>query len=89
LKKGKAVKEIVEFWRTASTKKGVVDEKSQDKEKMWPREAELIKGLRHEEMINVVPVSKVRVMLSGGAGGSGGGGGDKGKGKNKGGGKKR
>lgn len=92
LKKGKAVKEIVEFWRTASTKKGVVDENSQDKEKMWPREAELIKGLRHEEMINVVPVSKVRVMLSGGAGGaggSGGGGGDKGKGKGKGGGKKR
>ncbi|KAH7037362.1 uncharacterized protein B0I36DRAFT_261887 [Microdochium trichocladiopsis] len=90
-KKGKAVKEIVEFWRTASTKKGVVDENSQDKEKMWPREAELIKGLRHEEMINVVPVGKVRVMLSGGAGGGGGGGGggDKGKGKGKGGGKKR
>ncbi|KXJ93955.1 fibronectin-binding protein A N-terminus-domain-containing protein [Microdochium bolleyi] len=62
-KKGKAVKEIVEFWRGASTKKGVVDENSQDKEKMWPREVELIKGLRHEEMINVVPVGKV--MISG------------------------
>ncbi|KAJ1335898.1 nuclear export mediator factor NEMF [Microdochium nivale] len=88
-KKGKAVKEIVEFWRGASTKKGVVDENSQDKEKMWPREVELIKGLRHEGMINVVPVSKVRVMLSGGAGSGGGGGGDKGKGKGKGGGKKK
>ncbi|KAI1466573.1 uncharacterized protein F4812DRAFT_84259 [Daldinia caldariorum] len=82
-KKGKAVKEILEAWKAASTKKGVVDEKSEDKEKMWPREVELFKALKPEEVVNIVPVGKVRVMLSGGAGGSGGD--AKGKGGNKGG----
>ncbi|KAI1104548.1 hypothetical protein F4804DRAFT_341750 [Jackrogersella minutella] len=70
-KKGKAVKEVLESWKSASTKKGVLDEKSEDKEKMWPREVELFKALKPEEIINVVPVGKLRVMLSG-AGGSGG-----------------
>ncbi|KAI1801754.1 hypothetical protein F4811DRAFT_440960 [Daldinia bambusicola] len=82
-KKGKAVKEILDAWKAASTKKGVVDEKSEDKEKMWPREVELFKALKPEEVVNIVPVGKVRVMLSGGAGGSGGD--AKGKGGNKGG----
>lgn len=71
-KKGKAVKEVLEAWKSASTKKGVVDEKSEDKEKMWPREVELFKALKPEEVINVVPVGKLRVMMAGGAGGSGG-----------------
>ncbi|KAI2617117.1 hypothetical protein GGR54DRAFT_608307 [Hypoxylon sp. NC1633] len=71
-KKGKAVKEILEAWKAAATKKGVVDEKSEDKEKMWPREVELFKALKPEEVINIVPVGKLRVMLGGGAGGSGG-----------------
>ncbi|KAI1454071.1 hypothetical protein F4805DRAFT_441019 [Annulohypoxylon moriforme] len=82
-KKSKAVKEILEAWKAASTKKGVVDEKSEDKEKMWPREVELFKAIKPEEIFNVVPVGKLRVMMSG----AGGGGGDgKGKGGNKGGG---
>ncbi|KAI1407798.1 hypothetical protein F5Y13DRAFT_205759 [Hypoxylon sp. FL1857] len=84
-KKGKAVKEILEAWKAASTKKGVVDEKSEDKEKMWPREVELFKALKPEEVINVVPVGKVRVMMSGAGGGGGGGGDSKGKGGSKGG----
>lgn len=82
-KKGKAVKEIVERWRLAAGKKGVVDEKSEDPERMWPREVELIKGLKTEEAYNCVPVRTVRVMLAGGSagGGAGGkGGGGKGKG---------
>ncbi|KAL2016458.1 hypothetical protein VTK56DRAFT_3509 [Thermocarpiscus australiensis] len=80
-KKGKAVKEIVERWRAAAAggKKGVVDEKSEDVERMWPREVELIRGLRVEEAYNVVPVGKVTVMMSGGIGGGGGGGGSGGK----------
>ncbi|KAH6630384.1 fibronectin-binding protein A N-terminus-domain-containing protein [Chaetomium sp. MPI-SDFR-AT-0129] len=87
VKKGKAVKEIVERWRLASGKKGVVDEKSEDGEKMWPREVALIKGLKVEEAFNVVPVGKVTVMMSGGLSGSGGGGsGGKGGGKGGGGG---
>ncbi|KAK3994971.1 ribosome quality control complex subunit 2 [Cladorrhinum sp. PSN332] len=73
-KKGKAIKEIVERWRLAAGKKGVVDDKAEDKEKMWPREVELIKGLKVEEAFNTVPVGKVMVMMTGG-GGSGGGGG--------------
>ncbi|KAJ9129964.1 DUF814 domain-containing protein [Coniochaeta hoffmannii] len=81
-KKGKAVKEIVERWRLAAGKKGVVDEKSEDPERMWPREVELIKGLKTEEAYNCVPVRTVRVMLAGGsAGGGGGAGGKGGKGK--------
>ncbi|SPQ19496.1 3e52d14f-b0ba-4b71-91c9-c394d2953dbb [Thermothielavioides terrestris] len=75
VKKGKAVKEIVERWRLAAGKKGVVDERAQDVEKMWPREVELIKGLKVEEAFNVVPVSKVTVMMSGGTAGGGGSGG--------------
>ncbi|KAB5560036.1 hypothetical protein GE09DRAFT_1030725 [Coniochaeta sp. 2T2.1] len=88
-KKGKAVKEIVERWRMAGGKKSVVDEQSQDPERMWPREVELIKALKTEEAYNCVPVRTVRVMLAGGtagAAGSGGGGGKGGAGKNKGGG---
>ncbi|UNI24094.1 hypothetical protein JDV02_009870 [Purpureocillium takamizusanense] len=84
-KKGKAVKEVLEKWKTASGKKGVVDESSRDSERMWPREVELLKALKPEEVINCVPVGKVRVMVSGGSSGGGGakgkGGGGKGQGK--------
>ncbi|GJN67552.1 hypothetical protein PLIIFM63780_004995 [Purpureocillium lilacinum] len=78
-KKGKAVKEVLERWKVASGKKGVVDESSRDSERMWPREVELLKALKPEEVINSVPVGKVRVMVAGGGSG-GGGGGAKGKG---------
>lgn len=79
-KKGKAVKEVMERWRLDSAKKGAVDETARDSERMWPREVELLKGLKAEEAINCVPVGKVRVMMAGG----GGGGGAKGKGTGKG-----
>ena len=79
-KKGKAVKEVLERWKAASTKKGVVDENARDKDRMWPREVELIKALKPEETFNVVPVGKVRVMMAGGSSGSGGGSGKKGAG---------
>ncbi|RSM18060.1 hypothetical protein CDV31_003159 [Fusarium ambrosium] len=88
-KKGKAVKEVLDSWKAASSKKGVIDETSRDSERMWPREVELIKALKPEETFNVVPVGKVRVMMSGGSGGGGGGGrkggGGGGKGQGKGG----
>jgi predicted ribosome quality control (RQC) complex YloA/Tae2 family protein len=79
-KKGKAVKEVLERWKAVSTKKGVVDENARDKDRMWPREVELIKALKPEETFNVVPVGKVRVMMAGGNSGSGGSGGKKGAG---------
>ncbi|KAL2757732.1 hypothetical protein ACRALDRAFT_2101226 [Sodiomyces alcalophilus JCM 7366] len=88
-KKGKAVKEVLEWWKAASAKKGVLDERAQDTERMWPRELELIKGFKAEEVINVVPVGKVRVMMAGGSGGGGGGKGAQKKGGNKGRGSKR
>ncbi|KAM0323125.1 hypothetical protein ACHAQA_008975 [Verticillium albo-atrum] len=83
VKKGKAVKEVLERWKTISTKKGVVDESAQDSERMWPREVELLKAFKPEEVINSVPVGKLKVMMGAGGsgGGSGGGGGGKGSGK--------
>ncbi|KAM0439777.1 hypothetical protein ACHAPT_000872 [Fusarium lateritium] len=87
-KKGKAVKEVLDRWKADSGKKGAIDESSRDSERMWPREVELIKALKPEETFNVVPVGKVRVMMSGGSGGGGGGkkgGGGGGKGGGKGG----
>ncbi|KAK4168690.1 ribosome quality control complex subunit 2 [Cladorrhinum sp. PSN259] len=92
VKKGKAIKEIVERWRLAAGKKGVVDDKAADKEKMWPREVELIKGLKVEEAFNTVPVGKVTIMMNAAGGGGGKGGGSSGqqkKGGNKARGKKR
>ncbi|CAP67820.1 uncharacterized protein PODANS_1_17010 [Podospora anserina S mat+] len=92
VKKGKAVKEIFERWKLAAGKKGVVDPKGEDGEKMWPREVELIKGVKVEEVLGVVPVGKVTLMagggmLGGGADKKGGGGGGQSKGgKGKGGG---
>ncbi|KAL7898376.1 hypothetical protein HDV63DRAFT_373635 [Trichoderma sp. SZMC 28014] len=81
VKKGKAVKEVLERLKTDSARKGVIDEAARDKEKMWPREIELIKALKPEEIVNTIPVSKVRVMLAGASGGEkGSSGGGKGKG---------
>ena len=66
IKRGKAVKEILERWKAESERKGVVDPRGEDAEKMWPREVELVKGLRPEEAVGVVPVGRVTVMMSGG-----------------------
>ncbi|KAI1818984.1 fibronectin-binding protein A N-terminus-domain-containing protein [Xylaria intraflava] len=88
-KKGKAVKEMLEMWKAVSTRRDVVDEKSMDKERMWPREVELIKAIKLEEVVNAVPLKSVKVMTIGGSGGNkGGGGGGKGKAGGKGGKKK-
>lgn len=78
-KKGKAVKEVLDRWRAAATKRGVVDETARDSERMWPREVELLRALKPEETYNCVPVGKVRVMMAGGTGGGGGGSGGSGK----------
>ncbi|OQN99238.1 hypothetical protein B0A48_15087 [Cryoendolithus antarcticus] len=86
-KKGKAVREMLGAWVKASKDKRALDDKSEDKEKIWPREAELLQGLKETEVVGVVPVKMVRVVLShaekgkGGAaarGGKGGGRGGKG-----------
>ncbi|KAL7952484.1 hypothetical protein V8C34DRAFT_299210 [Trichoderma compactum] len=74
VKKGKAIKEVLERLKTDSARKGVIDEAARDSEKMWPREVELIKGLKPEEIANSVPVGKLRVMMAGASGGSGSGG---------------
>lgn len=80
MKKGKALKEILERWRLDAARKGAIDEQARDAERMWPREVELIRTVKPEEANNVVPVSKMTVMMSGGSAGgkSGGGGGGKG-----------
>ncbi|OBT47063.1 hypothetical protein VE00_03047 [Pseudogymnoascus sp. WSF 3629] len=81
MKKGKAVKEILSKWGVDSLVKAYVDENSSDVEKMWPREVELVKGLKAEEIVNVIPVGKVAIMLGGGASGAARKGGGAGKGK--------
>jgi hypothetical protein len=65
-KKSRAIKDILGAWILSGDKKRV-DEKSEDVEKIWPQETELIKNWKDTELINTVPVSKVRVMLSAGA----------------------
>lgn len=67
-KKGKAVREILDKWNKAFAVPKWVDQSASDKEKIWPREIELVKGFREAEVLGVVPVSKVRVMHGGGAG---------------------
>ena len=58
----------------------------EESEKIKRREVELIKGIRDTEVVGIVPVSKMRAVLSGGGGGSGGQDAKGGKGKGKGGG---
>ncbi|KAF2735359.1 serologically defined colon cancer antigen 1 [Polyplosphaeria fusca] len=82
LKRGKAVKEILGKWNAAGKDPRVVDRQSEDTEKFWPKEVDLISNWKETEVVGVVPVSKVRVMMAGGMSGSGaGGGGAKGKSK--------
>ena len=74
-KKGKAVREILGKWTKDANDAKKIDYRSHDPEKIWPREAELIKGLKEAEVVGIVPVKSLRVMMSGGSAG-----GDKGKG---------
>ncbi|KAI9812011.1 MAG: hypothetical protein M1827_004903 [Pycnora praestabilis] len=74
-KKGKAVKEILHKWTSDGADKKKVDDQSEDTEKIWPRELELVKQWKDTEIINTVPVGKVRVMISGSAAGASGKGG--------------
>jgi len=80
-KKGKAIKEILGRWVADTGAKGKVDETSTDSERMWPREVELLKGWKVEEITNTVPVGKVRVMMAGGSAGAAAGKGQQNKGK--------
>ncbi|KAI7373367.1 hypothetical protein KC328_g16666, partial [Hortaea werneckii] len=86
-KKGKALREVLGRWQKDASDNKKLDQQSQDNEKIWPREAELIKGWKEAEIVGVIPVKSVRVMMSGGGGGGdkkGGGGKGKGGGRGKG-----
>ncbi|KAI7317949.1 hypothetical protein KC315_g10247 [Hortaea werneckii] len=90
-KKGKAMREVLGRWQKDASDNKKLDQQSQDNEKIWPREAELIKGWKETEIVGVIPVKSVRVMMSGGGGGGdkkggggkGRGGGGRGKGSKK------
>lgn len=75
-KKGKAIREILGRWTKDAGDAKKIDQQSQDGERIWPREAELIRGMKEVEVVGVIPVKSVRVMMAGG----GGGGAEKGKG---------
>ncbi|KAI4200196.1 MAG: hypothetical protein LQ346_002430 [Caloplaca aetnensis] len=76
-KKGKAVREVLSTWTKAieirEKKKragaGEGNEIMMEEEKTRRREGELLRGLREQEIVGVVPVGKVRVVM--GAEGSG------------------
>ncbi|SZF03596.1 unnamed protein product [Blumeria hordei] len=68
MKKGKAIKDILGKWLIDGEKKGMLDENSEDSEKVWPREMELLRGWKPVDISGVVPVSKVRVVTSGESG---------------------
>ena len=70
-KKGKAVRSILSKWTADAANKRNVDEKSEDTERCWPKEVELIKSWKEAEIFGVVPVGKVRVMMPGALAGSG------------------
>lgn len=65
-KRGKAVKEVLSIWDNAGKDAKIVDKHSQDVERIWPKEIDLIRGWKEPEVVGVVPVSKVRVMIAGG-----------------------
>jgi len=65
-KRGKAVKEVLSIWDNAGKDAKIVDKTSQDTERIWPKEIDLIRGWKEPEVVGVVPVSKVRVMIAGG-----------------------
>ncbi|RYO05112.1 Nuclear export mediator factor [Alternaria tenuissima] len=65
-KRGKAVKEVLSIWDHAGKDSKIIDKNSQDVERIWPKEIELIRGWKETEVVGVVPVSKVRVMIAGG-----------------------
>lgn len=69
-KKGKALREILGKWNKDVSDAKKIDQRSEDNEKIWPREAELIKGWKEAEVVGIIPVKQVRVMMSGGAGGA-------------------
>ncbi|KAF2640381.1 hypothetical protein P280DRAFT_34630 [Massarina eburnea CBS 473.64] len=73
LKRGKAVKEILAKWDQAGKNVKAVDTTMQDKERIWPREMELVRGWKEAEVVGAVPVGKVRIMMGGGYNGGGGG----------------
>lgn len=85
VKKGKAVKEILGRWVSETTTGKVKKEQAEElgislaqAEKIREREGELIKTWKDTEIVNTMPVGKVRIM---GVGEKGGGGDSKGKGK--------
>ncbi|KAG9206534.1 hypothetical protein G6514_003366 [Epicoccum nigrum] len=65
-KRGKAVKEVLSIWDHAGKDPKVLDRHSQDVERIWPKEIELIRGWKEPEVVSVLPVAKVRVMIAGG-----------------------
>ena len=74
-KKGKAVREILSVWtagivdrekKTRPLKKGEETGLSDDA-KVMVQEAELIKAIREQEVIGLVPIGKCRVIMGGGS----------------------
>ena len=57
---------MLAIWDHAGKDTKALDKSSQDTERIWPKEIDLIRGWKEMEVVGVVPVSKVRVMIAGG-----------------------
>jgi nuclear export mediator factor NEMF len=84
MKKGKAAREVLGKWQLDAKNARNVDTSATDTERIWPREAELLAGIKDTEIIGAMAVGKVRVVTAGGKDGKGAGGGGGGKGMTKG-----
>ncbi|EKG21221.1 protein of unknown function DUF814 [Macrophomina phaseolina MS6] len=62
-KKGKAVKEILARWDAAFKEPRAFDKESRDVERIWPKEAELIKAWKETEVYGVVPSYGQSVLI--------------------------
>lgn len=67
-KECKAVREILGRWVKDAGDSKKIDQQRRDAERIWPREAELIRGFKEAEVDGVIPVKNISVMMSGGSG---------------------
>ncbi|KAF1816664.1 hypothetical protein P152DRAFT_470658 [Eremomyces bilateralis CBS 781.70] len=75
VKRGKAVKEIVAGWERDFKNTKRIDHKSEDADRIWPGEVDLIRAWKDAEVVGTIPVPKMKVMMPGGGGSDSKGGG--------------
>ena len=68
-KRGKAVKEVLGKWTADAKNPKAVDAKAEDTDRMWPREIELLGGIKEAEAVGIMPMKSCKIMTAGATGG--------------------